>query len=52
MAMMFKNAGGKAISGPENILDIVPSHIHERSGVFMGSTENVNDVWALYHPEE
>ena len=37
MAMIFEAAGGRAIDGNENILDIVPTDIHMRSGVFMGS---------------
>lgn len=45
MAMVFENAGGKAIdSRMEPLMDVVPEHIHDRSGIFMGSLEEVQKV--------
>lgn len=48
MAYIVEQAGGKAITGRQRILDIVPKQIHERCPVFMGSSEDVQDVEELY----
>mmetsp|Transcript_4152 Transcript_4152/g.9091 ORF Transcript_4152/g.9091 Transcript_4152/m.9091 type:complete len:347 (-) Transcript_4152:281-1321(-) len=48
MAFIMENAGGAAITGPERILDVVPTNIHGRVPVYMGSGENVKDVEKLY----
>jgi len=44
MAFIMEQAGGKATTGTENILDIVPERIHQRVPVFLGSKEDVEDV--------
>lgn len=45
MAMVFENAGGAAVnSRGERLLSVVPEHIHDRSGVFLGSLDEVNKV--------
>ncbi|KAL1959340.1 hypothetical protein VTO42DRAFT_2527 [Malbranchea cinnamomea] len=45
MAMVFENAGGAAVnSNMERMLDIVPEHIHDRSGIFLGSLDEVQKV--------
>ncbi|KAI9699976.1 MAG: Fructose-1,6-bisphosphatase [Candelina mexicana] len=45
MAMVFENAGGQAINSKmERMLTIVPEHIHDRSGIFMGSYDEVQKV--------
>ncbi|VVT58140.1 uncharacterized protein SAPINGB_P006057 [Magnusiomyces paraingens] len=42
MAMVIEQAGGKAINDKgERILDLVPTEIHERSGIWLGSTDEV-----------
>ncbi|KAA8494850.1 Fructose-1,6-bisphosphatase, cytosolic [Porphyridium purpureum] len=53
MAMLLENAGGAASSGALNkrILDIVPSSIHQRVPVFMGSYNDINYINELYHPK-
>lgn len=44
-----KTAGGQAIdSNMKRMLDVVPEHIHDRSGIFMGSWDEVEKVKA-YH---
>ena len=48
MAYIMEQAGGKAIDGKRRILDLQPNKIHERSPIFMGSKEDVEDVEALY----
>ncbi|KAL9124277.1 MAG: hypothetical protein Q9217_006377 [Psora testacea] len=45
MAMIFENAGGQAVnSRMERMLTVVPEHIHDRSGIFMGSYDEVQKV--------
>lgn len=42
MAFIVEHAGGRASNGQtKRILDIVPTSIHQRSPVFMGSPEMV-----------
>ena len=44
MAMVVEEAGGKAIianMSKERVLDIVPSHIHQRTPVLLGSVEEI-----------
>eukprot|EP00126_Sphaerothecum_destruens_P006849 Sdes_comp19558_c0_seq2m11210 len=48
MAYLVEKAGGKATTGLSRILDIQPEHIHDRSAVFLGSSEDVTDVEELY----
>ena len=45
MAMVFENAGGQAVSSRmERLLSVAPEHIHDRSGVFLGSRDEVQKV--------
>lgn len=45
MAMVFENAGGKAVSSRmERLLSVEPEHIHDRSGVFLGSSDEVQKI--------
>jgi fructose-1,6-bisphosphatase I len=45
MAMVFENAGGQAVDSHMNrMLEVVPEHIHDRSGIFLGSWEEVQKV--------
>ncbi len=41
LAFIVENAGGKASTGFERILDIVPKGIHERLPLFIGSKNDV-----------
>ncbi|KAG7268591.1 hypothetical protein CRUP_011738 [Coryphaenoides rupestris] len=43
MAYIMVQAGGMATTGSQNILDIQPVNIHERSPVVMGSVDDVQD---------
>jgi fructose-1,6-bisphosphatase I len=43
LAMLVENANGKAFTEQERILDIEPSHIHQRVAVIMGSTGEVDE---------
>ncbi|KAI1732008.1 fructose-1,6-bisphosphatase isozyme 2 [Ditylenchus destructor] len=44
MAFILENAGGLATSGTGPILDIQPKKIHERSPIFLGSKEDVEEL--------
>ncbi|ELR07932.1 Fructose-1,6-bisphosphatase [Pseudogymnoascus destructans] len=45
MAMVFENAGGQAVNSTmQRMMEIVPEHIHDRSGIFMGSYDEVQKV--------
>jgi fructose-1,6-bisphosphatase I len=44
MAMIAEQAGGAASTGRERILDIVPSELHQRVPLFVGSKGDVADV--------
>lgn len=49
MAMLFENAGGLAVnSRAERLLSVMPEHIHDRSGVFLGSKDEVQKVVDMY----
>ncbi len=41
MAFLIEQAGGSATNGFESILDVVPSNIHQRDAVIVGSNEEV-----------
>lgn len=44
MAYIMKEAGGLATNGEIDILDVQPTKIHQRSPIFMGSTEDVQEL--------
>lgn len=44
MAFIVEQAGGKATDGSGRILEIQPKHLHQRTPIFIGSTEMVNKV--------
>ncbi len=38
-------AGGQAVNGNmQRMMDVVPEHIHDRSGIFMGSYDEIEKV--------
>merc|ERR1712077_123656 len=47
MAYIMEQAGGIASTGLKPILDIVPRKLHERSPIYLGSKEDVEDVMAV-----
>lgn len=50
MAMVFENAGGLAVnSRMERLLEVVPEHIHDKSGVYLGSKDEVQKVIDTYN---
>mmetsp|Transcript_2734 Transcript_2734/g.4971 ORF Transcript_2734/g.4971 Transcript_2734/m.4971 type:complete len:349 (+) Transcript_2734:88-1134(+) len=45
MAFLMEKAGGKALlNGTDRVLDVIPTNIHERTPVFLGSPENVDEI--------
>ena len=48
MSYVVEKAGGIASNGYMPILDIVPTGIHVRSEIFLGSKEDVEEVLACY----
>ena len=44
MAYIIEQAGGLASTGTMPVLDIVPENIHQRSPIFLGSKDDVEDV--------
>ncbi|KAK1137206.1 Fructose-1,6-bisphosphatase [Melipona bicolor] len=44
MAYILKEAGGLASNGKTDILEIIPEKIHQRSPIFLGSQEDVQEV--------
>ncbi|XP_064474614.1 fructose-1,6-bisphosphatase 1-like [Ornithodoros turicata] len=48
MAFIIERAGGKASNGKIPILDVQPESLHCRTPVFLGSSEDVDEVLQLY----
>lgn len=44
LAFLIEQAGGKASNGEQNLLDIIPEKLHQRTPLVIGSTEDVNLV--------
>ncbi|XP_014251326.1 fructose-1,6-bisphosphatase 1 [Cimex lectularius] len=47
MALIMTEAGGMAIDGKKDILDLVPTSIHQRSPCFLGSKQDVEELQQL-----
>ncbi|MDT8322464.1 MAG: class 1 fructose-bisphosphatase [Bacteroidota bacterium] len=44
MAFIIEQAGGRATDGTRRLLEIVPTDVHQRVPVFLGSTEDVREA--------
>lgn len=53
MALLIEKAGGKASDGYQRILDIMPTDIHQRVAVVLGSAEEVDHCLSYHakHPK-
>ena len=49
MAFLVEMAGGRAITHKGHVLDIVPTSIHERCPIFLGSKVNIDRIEAIFH---
>jgi len=47
MALIVEQAGGLAITGSEDVLDLQPTDLHQRCPIFIGSTSLVNQSLAF-----
>ncbi|KAL5229147.1 hypothetical protein ABZP36_017412 [Zizania latifolia] len=52
MSFLMEQAGGQSFTGKERALDLVPTKIHERSPIFLGSYEDVEEIKVLYAQQE
>jgi len=48
MAYIIEKAGGIATDGRNRILDVQPTDIHERHGIFLGSKLDMEEIEARY----
>jgi len=48
MGWLVEQAGGAASTGRERILDVVPTHLHQRVSVILGSKNEVEHIVALH----
>ncbi|WVZ16059.1 hypothetical protein V8G54_013625 [Vigna mungo] len=51
MSFLVEQAGGQSFTGKERALDLIPTKLHERSPVFLGSYDDVEEIKALYAAE-
>lgn len=48
MAYIIEEAGGIASNGKIPILDIQPTALHQRTPIFVGSKDDVNELLAIF----
>ncbi|PON90688.1 Fructose-1,6-bisphosphatase [Trema orientale] len=48
MSYLMEQAGGQAFTGKQRALDLIPKKIHERSPIFIGSHDDVEEIKELY----
>jgi fructose-1,6-bisphosphatase I len=44
LAFLIEQAGGRATTGTQEILDVIPDRLHTRTPLIIGSVENVKEV--------
>lgn len=47
-AWMYGTSGGRSTTGRQRVLEIKPSKLHQKCPIFVGSSEDVEQVEALY----
>lgn len=52
MAYIIEQAGGKATTGTMDILDVVPESIHQRTPIFLGSKDDIEDIVKIFKKHE
>ena len=52
MAYIIEQAGGKATTGTMDILDVVPETIHQRTPIFLGSRDDIEDILKVFKKYE
>ncbi|EGR34202.1 hypothetical protein IMG5_020670 [Ichthyophthirius multifiliis] len=48
ISFIIQKAGGKAITGDGEILDVKPKNLHQRSGLICGSIQDVQEIEQIY----
>ncbi|MGE0821259.1 MAG: class 1 fructose-bisphosphatase [Candidatus Binatia bacterium] len=48
LAMVTEQAGGKASTGTQRILDVIPTSLHQRTPLLIGSAEDVTHAESFY----
>ncbi|CAN6350881.1 unnamed protein product, partial [Urochloa humidicola] len=51
MSFLMEEAGGQAFTGKQRALELAPTKLHDRSPVFLGSYDDVEEIKALYASE-
>jgi fructose-1,6-bisphosphatase I len=52
LAFLIEQAGGRASTGTQDILDVIPDHIHSRTPLIIGSRENVSLVESFIQEQQ
>jgi fructose-1,6-bisphosphatase I len=52
MAFIIEAAGGKAVTGAQNVVDVVPTELHQRVPIFIGSKNMVSKVMEFVKEQE
>ncbi|XP_058191860.1 fructose-1,6-bisphosphatase, cytosolic-like isoform X2 [Rhododendron vialii] len=48
MSYLMEQAGGQAFTGKQCALELLPTMIHDRSPIFLGSYDDIEEIKALY----
>jgi len=51
MSFLMEQAGGQAFTGKQRALELAPTKLHDRSPIFLGSYDEVEEIKALYASE-
>ncbi|KAK2986947.1 hypothetical protein RJ640_009090 [Escallonia rubra] len=52
MSFLVEQAGGQAFTGKQRALDLVPKNLHDRSPIFLGSYDDIEEIKGLYAAAE
>ena len=48
MSWIIEQAGGMSTTGRQRVMDLIPEQVHERTHVFMGSRNDVQEIVDAY----
>merc|ERR1712023_267559 len=48
MSFLLEQAGGKSTTGSQRVMDIMPSKVHQRIPVFLGSPDDIDEITKVY----
>ncbi|XP_066364085.1 fructose-1,6-bisphosphatase, cytosolic-like isoform X1 [Miscanthus floridulus] len=51
MSFLMEQAGGQSFTGKQRALELAPTKLHDRSPIFLGSYDDVEEIKALYASE-